>query len=590
VIGTVEGAARLALPEAGGHVLLLTGDGRVQGWGDNSLGQLGAGDIKAHQGWVESGLSGVVDVAAGAAHSVALLGDGTVQTWGANHQGQLGDGSLVSKPRPVAVAKLRNVTMIAAGRLFTLALRADGTVWGFGSNWAGLVPGDARKMVAEPAQIQGLSGIQALAVSQDQAYAKDSQGRIWVWGNATSGPRELGSGASAELVVELERQFSRSNATAATESVWHGNAQQQRQLRVGGSQLSVTEGGKATQYTFSGAVVDVRMGWSVGLITRTASTAGGAAGIASRTSSTRTLAAPPPVAATSVTPNTGTGAVQTFSGVFSDAGGYHNLQWVQMLFAISPTGGGQSFCFVHYDVQGNALWLYGDDVGFFVGPITPGTSSNKLQGTLCAVNTQASSVVGSGNTLTVNLDLVFKAAGARNIYSRAQDLPSAANTDWVLQGTWTLVAATLGTPSVSPNSGSSNNGTSQTFTLTYPDPPGFAGEAFGWEQFLIKTATNAPFCFVHYDRAGNALWMYSSDVGFFLGPVTPGVASGALSSSSCSLDTASTMVANIAGNLVLTVPITFKAPMVNPNNLFQRTLDVLNRDTGFEQTGTWTIN
>ena len=312
VIGTVEAAARLALPEAGGHVLLLTGNGRVQAWGDNSQGQLGAGDIKAHQGWVESGLSGVVDVAAGAAHSVALLEDGTVQSWGANHQGQLGDGSLVSKLRPVAVAKLTNVTMIAAGRLYTLALRGDGTVWGFGSNWAGMVPGDARKMVAEPAQVQGLSGIQALAVSQDQAYAKDSQGRIWVWGNATSGPRELGSGASAELMAELERQFSRSNATAATESVWQGNAHQQRQLRVAGSQVSVTEGGKANQYTFSGAVVDVRTGWSVGLITRTASAAGGVAGTTSRTSSTRTLAVPPPVAAVSVTPNTGTGAVQTF--------------------------------------------------------------------------------------------------------------------------------------------------------------------------------------------------------------------------------------------------------------------------------------
>jgi hypothetical protein len=37
------------------------------------------------------------------------------------------------------------------------------------------------------------------------------------------------------------------------------------------------------------------------------------------------------------------------------------------------------------------------------------------------------------------------------------------------------------------------------------------------------------------------------------------------------------------------VPVTMKAPMVGAKSTFQRTLDVLNRDTGFVQTGTWTI-
>jgi hypothetical protein len=286
-------------------------------------------------------------------------------------------------------------------------------------------------------------------------------------------------------------------------------------------------------------------------------------------------------------------AVQTFTGVYSDAGGYHNLQWVQMLFAAVSNGGGESFCLVHYDVQANGLWIYADDIGFFVGPITPGTASNKLQGTLCAINPQASSVTGDGNTLTLNVSLVFKAGAARNIYLRAQDLPFSINTGWIQQGTWNLTAAALETMSVSPNSGSLTNGTSQTFTLTYPDPPGFSGAAFGWEQFLVGTSSTGggnPFCFVHYDRAGNGLWMYSSDVGFFLGPVTPGTASNALSSSACSVNTAGAMVANASGNLVLTVPLTFKAPMVRSNNLYQRTLDVLNRDSGFQQTGTWTVN
>jgi len=83
--------------------------------------------------------------------------------------------------------------------------------------------------------------------------------------------------------------------------------------------------------------------------------------------------------------------------------------------------------------------------------------------------------------------------------------------------------------------------------------------------------------------------MYSSDVGFFLGPVTPGTASNALSSSACSVNTAAATVSNTGGNLVVTLPITMKAPMSGAKKTFQRTLDVLNRDTGWQQTGTWTV-
>ena len=288
-----------------------------------------------------------------------------------------------------------------------------------------------------------------------------------------------------------------------------------------------------------------------------------------------------------VAPGSGTGATQTFSGTYTQSTGYHNLQWVQMLFATAPDGGGQPYCFVHYDVQGNGLWLYGDG-GFFLGPIAPGTPSNVLQNSLCALNTSASTVSGSGATLTVNANLVFKSTVARNVYMRAHNL-AGADTGFMQTGTWNLTTAALGTMSLSPSSGS---GGSQTFTLTYPDPAGFAGAAFGWEQFLIAAATDGgglPFCFVHYDRGGNGLWMYSSDVGFFLGPVNPGTASGALHSSACSINTAGATVANTSGNLVLTVPVTMNAPMSGAKKSFQRTLDVLNRDSGFQQTGTWTI-
>jgi photosystem II stability/assembly factor-like uncharacterized protein len=299
-----------------------------------------------------------------------------------------------------------------------------------------------------------------------------------------------------------------------------------------------------------------------------------------------------PISAFSVGPSSGTGAVQTFSGKYSATGGYQDLQWVQMLFSVATDGGGQAFCYVHYDVQGNRFWLYDDVRGFFVGPIAPGAGSNLLQGSLCALNTSGSSVSGSGSQLSVNASLVFKQALALNIYMRAYTL-AGVDTGWVQQGTWTTAAAALGTMTVSPSSGSVTNGTQQTFTITFPDTPGFVGAASGWDQFLVGVASNGggqPFCYVHYDRGGNGLWMYSSDVGFFLGPVTPGTSSSLLISSACSVNTAAATVQNISGNLVLNVPVTLKAPMVGSQKLFERSLTVLNVDTGFVQTGTLAVN
>jgi hypothetical protein len=295
---------------------------------------------------------------------------------------------------------------------------------------------------------------------------------------------------------------------------------------------------------------------------------------------------------TMVSPSGQTGGAQTFTGQYFASSGYQDLKWVQLLFAVATNGGGQAFCYIHYDVVGNKFWLYSDVQGIFVGPVTPGTASNFLQGSLCALNTSASSVNGSGNNLTVNVAVVFKEPLALNIYMRAQTMEGV-DTGWLQRGTWTAAAAPSAAMTVSPSSGGVAHGTPQTFTLTFPDPSGFAGLPFGWEQFLVAVAPDGggqPYCYVHYDRSANALWMYSSDLGVLLGPVTPGTSSNLLSSSACSINTAGATVQNVSGNLVLTVPITLKTPMVGSRKLFQRTLTVLNVDTGFVQTGTLAVN
>ncbi|MGC4050590.1 MAG: hypothetical protein QM757_14530 [Paludibaculum sp.] len=295
----------------------------------------------------------------------------------------------------------------------------------------------------------------------------------------------------------------------------------------------------------------------------------------------------PQPSAVSVSPSSGSGPSASFTAVYSSGLGYQNLAWVQMLVATAPDGGGQTFCMLHYDINGDSFWLYGDE-GFFVGPVKRGTPSAALQNSLCALNTKTTTVTTSGTTLTWKADIVFKAAATRNVYLRAMAYGNL-DTGLVLKGTWTSSASALATMSALPSSGT---GAQQTFAASFPDPAGFEGAPLGWSQFLIASASDGggqPFCFVHYDRAGNGLWVYSGDVGFFLGPVSPGTASNTLTSGACSVNPAGTTITNVSGVLTVNVPITLKAPMSGAKKIYQRTLDPLRRDTGWVQTGTWTI-
>lgn len=309
--------------------------------------------------------------------------------------------------------------------------------------------------------------------------------------------------------------------------------------------------------------------------------------VAPRTVVANFAAINPQPSAVSVSPASGSGSSASFTAVYSSGLGYQNLAWVQMLVATAPDGGGQTFCMLHYDINGDSFWMYGDE-GFFLGPVKRGTPSAVLQNSLCALNTKTTTVTNSGTTLTWKADVVFKAAATRNVYLRAMAYPNL-DTGLVLKGTWTSSASALSTMSALPSSGT---GAQQTFAASFPDPAGFEGAPLGWSQFLIASASDGgaqPFCFVHYDRAGNGLWVYSGDVGFFLGPVSPGTASNTLTSSACSVNPAGTTITNVSGVLTVNVPITLKAPMSGAKKIYQRTLDPLRRDTGWVQTGTWTI-
>ncbi|MFN8523147.1 MAG: polymorphic toxin-type HINT domain-containing protein [Chloroflexota bacterium] len=240
-------AASVSGINPGWHSLALTSAGQVWAWGDNSAGQLGYTTSTTCSGFgcslaatQVSALSGTfTQIAAGAKHSLALRSDKTVWAWGDNSWGQLGNGTFgVGGTTPVQVTGLTNVVEIAAGNEHSVARKQDGSVWVWGRDavgaWdeLGIPPIDVCHTpgvidcVVHPTQVPGLTattissgGNNTLALRSDQtvwgagrlivdsalddppiaqpsaisgvtsihaggghAFARKADGSLWVWG------------------------------------------------------------------------------------------------------------------------------------------------------------------------------------------------------------------------------------------------------------------------------------------------------------------------------------------------------------------------------------------------------------------------
>jgi hypothetical protein len=126
-----------------------------------------------------------------------------------------------------------------------------------------------------------------------------------------------------------------------------------------------------------------------------------------------------------VTPGSGTGA-GTFVFTFNDLNGWQDLGIVNIL--INNALDGTNACFLAYSRQYNALYLVNDN--------GTGLVSGALTNSQCSVTTSGSYAVGSGNTLTLTLNISFTAtfAGNRIVYMAARSNGDVLNSGWQAVG------------------------------------------------------------------------------------------------------------------------------------------------------------
>ncbi|MDR2871106.1 MAG: hypothetical protein LBV45_00960 [Xanthomonadaceae bacterium] len=206
------------------HLIALTDEGQVSGWGRGGYGENGCGTYYAN---VPCGvLSDVVQIDSGAYFSIALRADGDVYAWGHNAYGQLGNGSTTTNAT-AGPAKVNlggeKVRLIGAAYEGAFAVTEQGHVWAWGDNEAsglgfqGSAYGVARPTTV-PVRVANLEPyarqITYIGGGNGWGQALLDDGRVIGWGVRTG----LGVGqhsttlSSPQVVVvmdQVEKLFSR---------------------------------------------------------------------------------------------------------------------------------------------------------------------------------------------------------------------------------------------------------------------------------------------------------------------------------------------------------------------------------------------
>jgi hypothetical protein len=291
-----------------------------------------------------------------------------------------------------------------------------------------------------------------------------------------------------------------------------------------------------------------------------------------------------PPTATSVSPGSGSGISQMFSYVFTDTNGFADISSTQLVIngSLSAANG----CYLLFARAANAIWLANDAGTQFVGPLTLGTQGT-LQNSQCIMDAAASSAPGTGNTLTLNIALSFKAAfaGAKTNFMLVYD-NAGQTSGWQARGTWTVPAGANAAPtavSVTPGSGS---GASQTFSYAFSDTNGFSDISSA--QVVINNGLIAANgCYLFYARAANTIWLANDAGTQYVGSRPLGVA-GTLQNSQCVVNAGASSSSGTGNTLTLNVALTFKPGFAGAKTNFMFVADEAGQFSGWQARGTWT--
>ncbi|MBN2361677.1 MAG: hypothetical protein JXR83_19650 [Deltaproteobacteria bacterium] len=197
---------------------ILTGDGEIDCWGDNGVGQLGLGDTLSRGDDPDElgvrlqfvDLAGIAKrIAHRGDHGCAVIVDGRVKCWGGNASGQLGlddtrgrgdePGEMGILLPPVDLGFFAEANEVVVGSDFSCALLPNGDVRCWGANDRGqLGLGDTAARSGPggdqgvPVDLDQSAAIKVVVAGDRHACALFSNGGVRCWGDNAFGQLGLG--------------------------------------------------------------------------------------------------------------------------------------------------------------------------------------------------------------------------------------------------------------------------------------------------------------------------------------------------------------------------------------------------------------
>ncbi|CAN6938052.1 unnamed protein product [Brassica oleracea] len=192
------------------HAALVSRQGEVFTWGEESGGRLGHGMGKDVTGGppqlVESlAVSSIDFVACGEFHTCAVTMNGEIYTWGdgTHNAGLLGHGTDVSHWIPKRISgplEGLRIASVSCGPWHTALITSTGQLFTFGDGTFGVLGHGDREAVFYPREVKSLSGLKTIAVACGVWHAAAvvevsssvSSGKLFTWGDGDKG--RLGHG------------------------------------------------------------------------------------------------------------------------------------------------------------------------------------------------------------------------------------------------------------------------------------------------------------------------------------------------------------------------------------------------------------
>ncbi len=208
------------------HTLLLTSEGRVFVWGDNSSGFLGTNDLDTHNtpcditgnfGLNEGEIITQIFSESNSSSLGALTSNGRLFLWGRNSYGQLGTNTTTDILMPLDVtgyfslSETDQIKKVSFGSAFTAIITTEGNLFTAGYNSAGQLGNNTTENSQVFVQINEFfilhdnEILEDVSLTMRSSIVMTSEGRIFTYGS--NNYYELGIGTNVHSAVPVEVGF-----------------------------------------------------------------------------------------------------------------------------------------------------------------------------------------------------------------------------------------------------------------------------------------------------------------------------------------------------------------------------------------------